>query len=96
MVKIVEQKQQRALERGDSEVINMVIEETIDQLWSNYDIDRNGTLDFEECTNLFNDFMEEQLFQVDLRQIFGEVNVSKSGAINKKEMIKLIRKAMLN
>ena len=79
--------------------IDAVISQCVEDIWKEYDTDKNGTLDKEEARSLINktltamegegktDYTEE-----DFAACFAEFDKDKSGTIDKGEMAAFIKK----
>ena len=80
--------------------VNIVIWKCVEEIWGEYDKDRSGTLDREECQRFIMTTMSEcmgpaavQGFSVDdFNQAFDKFDLDGNGTIEKDEMVTFIRK----
>eukprot|EP00347_Sterkiella_histriomuscorum_P010822 403374794 len=80
---------------AEEEEINEALEECLNDIWDNYDADRNGTLEFKEAKKFLKDVMKEsgmeKISTAELKKAFDDFDTDGSGAISKDEMKVLIR-----
>lgn len=69
----------------------------IDEVFSVFDYDRNGTLEFKEVHNFFNQLYESlndprRFSEVEMRQLFTLIDLEQNGRISKPELFILFKK----
>ena len=84
------------LKMSDNE--NNLIQQCIDEIWQEYDKDKNGYLDKEECKKFILSTVDEMKGtpmpqgELDFDNCFDEIDTDDSGNISKAEMINLFKK----
>ena len=80
--------------------VNEVIQKCVDDIWDEYDIDKNESLDRQECRRfilntlreLTGTDMEETFNDDDFNFTFDLFDEDQSGTIEKREMVRFIKK----
>ena len=58
----------------------------IDAIWEKYDVDKNGTLDFQEALCFLRDLIDQNITAEAFEDIFKEFDTDQSGTIDKNEI----------
>ena len=80
--------------------VNEVIQKCVDDIWDEYDVDKNESLDRQECRRfilttlreLTGQDMEETFNDDDFNFTFDLFDEDQSGTIEKREMVRFIKK----
>ena len=80
--------------------VNQVIKRCVDDIWDEYDTDKNETLDKEECRafviNTIKEFTGQEClddYPMDtFDSSFAQFDIDNNGTIDKSEMVRFIRK----